>query len=184
MRVFVCSLALVASVLVTACSTGGGGAADVIDPIDELPTEIEPEIVLGPTGTATYQGPIALAFIPELSATVELSGTLALAVDFAGGAGSVTGDAANFETAEGGVVDGRLFLSSGALEDRETALLMASQLSGSLRSGTDSYLIFGQMAGEVLGDSQSAITGQVSGTARQSGIDGPLSGSFQTGRQP
>lgn len=166
--------------LVSACSGGGGG--DVVDPIDELPKVIEPEPDPAPTGTAAYRGPTSLSFTPVLATTVNLSGTMSLDVNFDNAA--VTGSAAGFETASGGAVTGELFLSSGALTDIDVALLMASQISGSLRSGTDSYLISGQIAGEVLEDNQSAVAGTITGIAQQLGRNAPLSGSFQAGRVP
>lgn len=166
----------------TACSGGGGNS--VVDPIDELPKVIEPEPDPTPTGTASYRGPTTLAFVPVLSTAVNLTGTMSLDVDFDGGPEPVTGGASGFETASGAAVTGQLFLSGGSLNDTDTALLMSSQLSGSLRSGADSYLISGQMTGEVLEDNQSAIAGRITGIAQQLGRNAPLSGSFQAGRVP
>jgi hypothetical protein len=171
-----------AFLILAAC--GGSSGTAVIDPIDELPKTIDPEPDPTPTGTASYRGPTTLAFVPALSEAVDLNGTLSLNVDFDSAAEAVTGSASGFETGAGGAVEGRLFLSGGALDDRDVALLFDSQISGSLRSGTDSYLIFGQMAGEFVESGQSAVTGRITGTARQSGADATLSGTFQAGRLP
>lgn len=178
MRYILSCLAL----MLGACSGGGGGA--VVDPIDELPTVITPEPDPTPTGTASYRGATALSFTPVLATPVELSGTLSLNVDFDSAGEAVTGSASGFETATGAAVTGQLFLSGGALDDTDTALLMASQISGSLRTDTDSYLISGQMAGEVLESNQSAVAGTITGIAQQLGRNAPLSGTFQAGRVP
>lgn len=174
---------LMAFLSLAACS-GGGGSTTAVDPIDELPTVIEPEPDPAPTGRASYRGPIGLTFTPQSTPTVQLDGTLALAVDFDATAEAVTGEASGFTTASNGTVDGRLFLSGGALDDSQPALEMAGQLSGSLRSGTTGYLVFGQLTGEVQGDTQSAIVGNVAGTVRESGRDVSLTGQFTTGRLP
>jgi hypothetical protein len=174
---------LILTVLFLAACSGGGGDL-VIDPIDGLPKTITPEPDPTPTGTASYRGPATLGFVPVLSDAVELNGTLALLVNFDGGAEAITGDATGFETSLGGAVEGRLFLSGGALDDTNTALLFSSRISGSLRSGIDSYLIFGTLAGEFQETNQSAVTGRVTRTVRQSGNDAPLTGSFQAARLP
>jgi hypothetical protein len=165
-----------------ACSSGGSGT--IIDPIDELPTTIEPEANPAPTGEASYRGPTSLAFVPVLSEAVDLKGTMAIDVDFDAAATAVTGSASGFETASGGPVTGQLYLSGGALDDTDVALLFGSQISGSLQSGPDNYLVFGQVAGEFLESNQSAVSGRISGTVRQSGADSTLSGSFLAGRVP
>jgi hypothetical protein len=168
--------------LLAACA--GSGGDPVTDPIDELPKTITPEPDPTPTGTASYRGPATLGFVPVLSEAVDLNGTLALLVDFDGGAEAVTGNVAGFETSSGDAVAGRLFLSAGVLDDTKTALLLSSQISGSLRSGLDSYLIFGNLAGEFQESNQSAVTGRVTGTVRQSGNDAPFKGIFQAARLP
>ena len=101
-----------------------------------------------------------------------------MTVNFDASTDAITGDVSEFETSAGGQVDGRLFLSGGTLDDNGSALLMASQLSGSLQTAGNGYLIFGQMNGEFDGDDQAAITGIVTGTARQTGIDASLTGDF------
>ncbi|MFT5626302.1 MAG: hypothetical protein ACI8Z0_002811, partial [Lentimonas sp.] len=42
----------------------------------------------------------------------------------------------------------------------------------------------GTLAGEFQETNQSAVTGRVTGTVRQSGNDAPLTGSFQAARLP
>lgn len=167
----------------SACGGGGGGFVED-DPMEDLPTFIEPETNLGPSGTATYEGPMSLSFTPSLASPVNLAGTLGLTVNFDATTDAVTGDASGFETSAGGQVDGRLFLSGGALDDSGSGLVMDSQISGSLRSGADSYLIFGQLNGEFQENDHSAIVGSVSGTVRQAGIDSNLSGGFLGIRLP
>jgi hypothetical protein len=165
-----------------ACSGGGGDT--VVDPIDELPTFNELEDDPAPTGAASYRGPATLAFVPVLSTAVDLTGTMSMTVDFDSAGDAVTGTASGFETASGGAVTGQLYISSGTLTDTDTALLMAGQLSGSLQSGTDNYLISGQMSGEVLEDNQTAVAGTITGIAQQLGRNATLSGTFQAGRIP
>lgn len=171
-------------ILLLAGCGGGGGETSLTDPIDDLPTVIDPEPDPSPTGTAAYRGPISLEFAPATAPQVAMEGTLALTVDFDASADAVTGDAAEFTTQAGAAVEGRLFLGGGTLDDSGAALLMNSQISGSLRSGTTGYLVFGQLNGEVQGNSQSAVSGSVSGSVRQSGVDTALSGQFAAGRLP
>lgn len=173
---------LIAILLMAAC--GGGSSTDVTDPIDDLPTTITPEPDPTPTGTALYRGPIGIAFTSQSSQVWDLDGTLALQVDFDATANAVTGDASGFTTASNSTVDGQLFLSGGSLDDSGPSLAMTGQISGSLRSGTTGFLVFGQLTGEVQGGDQGAVTGAVSGSVRESGFDTQLTGDFTVGRLP
>lgn len=166
------------TILCLAACGGSSGSFVETDPIDDLPTFIEPEDDLAPTGSATYRGPMTLSFTPLAATTVNLEGTLGMTVNFDASTDAITGDVSDFETNAGGQVDGRLFLSGGTLDDNGSALLMASQLSGSLQSAGNGYLIFGQMTGELDGDDHSAMVGNVTGTARQAGMDSILTGDF------
>ena len=161
---------------------GGGGVAPPVDPIDELPKTITPEINVAPTGTASYRGPTTLGFTPASATAVTLNGTMNLNVNFDSAA--VTGDASNYTTAIGAPVEGVLYLSSGMLDDSGTTLQFDSQIAGSLRAGTDAYLIAGAMNGEFLGADETAVSGRITGTAYQAGIPSTMSGTFQVGRAP
>ena len=145
---------------------------------------IEPEVNAIPTGSAAYRGPMSLSFTPVAATTVNLEGTLGVTVDFDATIDAITGDVSEFETNAGGPVEGRLFLSGGTLDNNNSQLLMSSQLSGSLQSAGNGFLIFGQMTGEFDGDGQSAMIGSVAGTARQAGVDSTLTGDFLAIRLP
>ncbi len=162
----------------------GGGGSTPIDPIDELPKTITPEVDTAPTGTASYRGPTSIGFTPALSTPVTLAGTMNLNVNFDRALDAVTGSASAFETAAGAPVTGNLHLSGGELDDSGTTLQFGGKISGSLRSGTTGYLIAGTLSGEFLGEDETAVSGRITGDAYQSGVPTNMSGTFQAGRLP
>jgi len=141
---------LITLLCLAACGGGGGsGTTAAQDLIADLPTTITPEPDPAPTGNASYRGPMSLVFTPQTAQQVTFNGTLSMTVDFDATTDAITGDAGDFTTPAGGQAEGQLFLSGGALDDRGAALLMTSQVSGSLRSGDTGYLVFGFAVGRV-----------------------------------
>ena len=167
--------------LAAACG-GGGGAAIDSGPAREPFVPIVADPVVLPTGSARYTGDINLGFAaPRSSATVSLTGDLSLTVDFDQPETAITGGAQGFAD-DTTAYSGALFVDGGTLEDLATRPTFAAQVSGALQGGGASYLIFGQMNGEVLGTSQEAILGQITGTAREAGLDASVAGQFQASR--
>lgn len=170
----------VSAAVLAGCS-GGADGSDVGVTREPIVPIIEDPVVR-PTGSASYAGGVTLGFIaPESADSLSLAGDLALTVNFDQVDDAVTGSASGFSDSTNAYT-GALFLNGGGLEEVATRPQFDAQLSGALQSGTDSYLIFGQMNGEVLGTSQEAVLGQITGTARQAGRDAPVSGQFQAAR--
>lgn len=175
------SLILVLTLLSSCGGSVGGGVSDrdFREPI----VPIIPEILEGPAGTASYDGQIGLGFLAPTSAqAMDLDGDLTLQVDFDNATEAVSGFAGGFHR-EATPFVGTLFLGTGALDQSDGGLDFVAQISGSLQNSSDTYLIFGQIGGEFIGSSQQVAVGQVLGTARQAGMDAPLTGQFQATRQ-
>ena len=176
-------LLMLSLLLIPACSGGGGGGAPGTPPREPY-VPIIPDENLGPTGSASYAGGVGLRFsAPSSAEQIILNGDLTLRVDFDLTDNAVTGFAAGFAAGDIAYA-GTLYLSDGAIDDSSGGLDFAAQVSGALQQDRDSYLLFGTISGEFLGNTAEVATGQVLGTARQAGRDTVMSGQFQVARQP
>ena len=161
---------------------GSGSGSDIIprEPIVPIIPDVDPV----PTGAATYNGVIGLRFLsPSSGSPVDLDGDLSLQVNFDDKAAAVTGSATGFHQ-DTATYTGNLLVNTGALDDSDGGLDFVTNINGSLLTGTNNYLVLGQMRGEVLGTGETAATGNVSGQVLERGQPSALSGDFQAARQP
>lgn len=166
-----------------ACSGGGDSSGDTVTQREPF-VPITPIVDLTPTGTASYDGGISLGFIaPNGGGAVDMSGDLSLTIDFDNMDRAVTGAATGFSDDTGAYV-GNLLVNTAALDDSTGGLDFVTNINGSLLTGTTNYLVLGQMRGEVLGTSQEAASGNISGQVQERGVPAILTGQFQTARRP
>lgn len=166
-------------VVLSACS-GGGGTLDPLDPSGPGdPTDPTDPSGLPLSGLASYAGQLSFGLPRAGIAPATITSPLTVAVNFGATDVQVTGQARSFAGFEGA-----LFLTLGEIDRAPAAGApsYAGSISGTLKAGADSYLVFGQFDGDFLGEGQAAMSGQVSGNVRTTTDQSSFTGSYQAAR--
>lgn len=147
------------------CSSSGSSGGSLGDGGDGPGGPTDPGS-LPISGRATYSGFLSLNLPMNDDAGLGrgvYSGDLSLTVDFASDIGAMTGQADDFRGPTGGAVQGRIFVTDGALErstDTTIDYTFAAGLSGTLSGdGLRNSVVTGQVSGDFQGDSASTVTG-------------------------
>lgn len=125
--------------------------------------DLEPNLALPGTGSATYQGYLGGTAVPEGGAPVGFVGDAALTLSF--GEGRASGTLSSFVSASGASVSGDAVLTSGRIE----AGGVSAGVVGDITIGGTGYGLDAVLLGTLLGTETAAFMGFVSGDLRRAG---------------
>lgn len=148
-------------------------------------TVISPPQVTLPVGEATYQGFATLSVSVETS-TSGMNGNLQLDVNFSGNGGSFTGTADNFRLSNSEVLNGRLFVTDGAIAqiNEPDTLTYNAGISGTLIGASmPNTIITGQLLGSTGIVSYDLLTGALAGNVTRQSATGNFTGGFSVAKQ-